>query len=90
MHDRNSRQSGFDGLCAEHVFPRPSDRHPVFMFGTFRTLKTRSAAAQAPRKSNFRLPTIDGSALAARRAGWSADDTMPVEAEAFMFGVHTE
>ncbi len=99
MRDSHLRQPWPGGLCADHVFPRPSDRHPVFMFGNFRVSRTGAEAAHAPSKSSPRPTTIDGSAIPAHpadriAADWSAadrsaNDMALEEAGAFTFGVHS-
>ncbi len=91
MSDRHLRQPWHDGLSGGHIYPRPSDRHPVFMFGIFCPPNGRMGEVRASRASIRRGATIDRSATATRPIDQGGTATMAAtEGSAFMFGVHPE
>ncbi len=73
---------------AGHLYPRPSDRAPVFMFGSFDLEPVGSTSVGARYKRSPGAKVRGGAMASSRRAGDEAATAN--ENSAFMFGVHPE
>ncbi len=78
-------------VSAGHVYPRPSDRKPVFMFGTFDLDGVGAASFRARHKSSFGTRSGGGPMVSACRTGRSGHaEAATDDSSAFMFGVHPD
>jgi hypothetical protein len=91
MSDKHLARAVLGKLPAGHMYPRPSDRKPVFMFGTFDLDGVGATSVHTRYRSSFGTKAGGGARASARRMGSRGHaEATTDESSAFMFGVHPE